>query len=80
VDDEADLDGVAEDQIRRCRHALIDLRYHWGGAYEIALRGRQFRAARRDDGSVLHAASAEALDRAIWRDYQARPVPRDLPG
>ncbi len=72
-------DDEEQDEIRRRRHELIDLRYHWGGAYEIALRGRLFRATRRDDGTVLRAHSAAELYQAIWRDYRARPVPRDLP-
>jgi hypothetical protein len=60
--------------------ALDALRHHWGDAYEISYRLGQYRAARRDDGSVVRADSEDGLFAAINEDYAARPVPRDTPG
>lgn len=58
--------------------ALQQLRHHWGDAYDIEQTGpRTWLAARRDGGGALHANDADELERAIGRDYLARPVPRD---
>jgi len=35
---------------------LDSLRFHWGAAYEIGYRLGQYRAVRRDDGSVVRHA------------------------
>jgi hypothetical protein len=56
--------------------ALADLRHHWGEAYEISYRLGQYRAARRDDGSVVRADTAGELLELVRADYAARPVPR----
>ena len=56
---------------------LDSLRFHWGAAYEIGYRLGQYRAVRRDDGSVVRADSADELLAAIREDYAVRPVPRD---
>jgi hypothetical protein len=55
---------------------LAVLRWHWGEAYEITMRGGIYRAARRDDGAVVTAPTAERLRAEIRADYLARPVPR----
>jgi hypothetical protein len=54
---------------------LVDLRWHWGDAYEITWAG-EFRAVRRDNGLVLRAETADELRTLIRRDYIRRPVPR----
>ena len=56
---------------------LDSLRFHWGTAYEIGYRLGQYRAVRRDDGSVVRADSADELLAAIREDYAVRPAPRD---
>jgi hypothetical protein len=55
---------------------LDELRFHWGDAYRIDYRLGQFRAERRDDGSAVRAATAEALLAEIRDDYAANPVGR----
>ncbi len=57
--------------------ALADLRHHWGGAYKIGWRAGRWRAARRDDGSMVSADTAAGLLEQIRADYAARPVPRE---
>jgi hypothetical protein len=57
---------------------LVDLRGHWGSAYEISLSHSQFIAARRDGQGVLTARSISELWRLIREDYRRNPVPRDL--
>lgn len=54
---------------------LVDLRWHWGDAYEINWCGA-FRGVRRDNGLALKAASADELRVLIRSDYTRRPVPR----
>ena len=54
---------------------IADLRWHWDEAYDISWDGR-FRASRRDDGTTLHAGTAEELGKRIRSDYVARPVVR----
>jgi hypothetical protein len=60
---------------------LDELRFHWGGAYDIAVaRGGVFTAMRRDGrGERLADPSPGGLLRQIRADYAAMPVPRDLP-
>jgi hypothetical protein len=61
---------------------LEALRYGWGEAYRIgwdAVRG--WWANRRDGlGRDITAEDPGALWEAIRADYDAKPVPRDLPG
>jgi len=53
------------------------LRWHWGSAYVIELRGNLYTATRRDDSAVvMTAVNAILLRERISADYQARPVPR----
>jgi hypothetical protein len=59
--------------------ALADLRHHWGEAYEINYRLGQYRAVRKDDGSMVRADSAGELLEKIREDYAVRPVPRHCP-
>lgn len=54
------------------------LRWHWGEAYEINYICGQFHAKRRDNGAMVHAVTADDMLRAIYDDYSARPVPRDV--
>lgn len=57
------------------------LREDWGGAYLITREPsgpEPYRAERRDDGTVLAAATPDALREAIRSDYHARRVPRDV--
>ena len=57
---------------------LVELRDHWGSAYEITDRPG-WRARRRDGkGGWITAPDAEALLGAIRADYQADPVSRDV--
>jgi hypothetical protein len=57
---------------------LAELRHHWGEAYDLGVRGRQWRAKRRDGkGGWITAEDPQALVQAIRADYQADPVPRD---
>jgi len=58
---------------------LAYLRWHWGDAYKITRVYGMFRAVRRDDGSAVCAPTASKLRAEIFADYEARPVPRDLP-
>jgi len=56
------------------------LNHHWGGAYEIGRSAGQYTAARRDGkGATLAAADRDGLLGEIQADYDADPVPRDLP-
>ena len=59
--------------------ALADLRHHWGEAYEISYRAGQYRAVRRDDGSMIRRDDPAGLLEEIRRDYAVRPVPRHCP-
>lgn len=57
------------------------LRDHWGGAYAISRvpgAARPYRAARRDNGAELAAATVDVLRGLIRADYLARPVPREV--
>jgi hypothetical protein len=56
---------------------LAELRHHWGEAYEITGRGRDWRARRRDGKGELTAPDPDALVVAIRADYERCPVPRD---
>ena len=57
----------------RAREALESLRWNWGDAYTIT----RWAALRRDGlGEPIEADTAEDLEAAILRDYDARPVPR----
>lgn len=58
---------------------LENLRWHWGEAFDITRTLGMFRAVRRDDGAAVCAPTADRLLAEISADYQARPVPRDLP-
>ncbi len=60
-------------------HTIRELRWHWGGAYDIDWdwRAKVYRARRRDDGAVLEHADPEELWKLIRRDYAAKPIPRD---
>jgi hypothetical protein len=55
---------------------LGDLRWHWGGAYEISGIIGAWRAERRDDGRVLTADDPEKLRQAMIADYTRQPVQR----
>jgi hypothetical protein len=55
---------------------LEDLRWHWGGAYDISEGSGAWRAVRADNQVALVAASAGELHDLIRADYAARPVPR----
>jgi len=55
---------------------LEDLRWHWGGAYDISEGSGAWRAVRADNQAALVAASAGELHDLITADYAARPVPR----
>jgi hypothetical protein len=56
------------------------LRWHWSSAYEISYRAGKYQAARRDDGTVLAAGSADELLELVRADYARRPVPRQRDG
>lgn len=57
---------------------LRTVQWNWGDAYVISVKDGRWKAVRRDDGGVVRASSADKLRDAIFRDYDARPVPRDL--
>jgi hypothetical protein len=60
--------------------ALEDLRHHWGSAYDIGVRAGRWTARRRDGkGGTLADPLPEGLHLRIAADYEADPVPRDLP-
>ena len=60
--------------------ALEDLEFHWGSAYEIAFAGGMWTARRKDGCSgTLADPLSEGLRLRILADYEAMPVPRDLP-
>jgi hypothetical protein len=78
---------VHHDTIARVTHAgewsereaeIAQLRYHWGGAYEISSPNGMFRAMRRDDGSAVSAPTADSHRTEIRADYHARAVPRSF--
>lgn len=48
---------------------LADLRWHWGGAYDIIFPGRTFSALRRDGLACVTALTAGGLRRKIRADY-----------
>ncbi len=59
---------------------LEELRFHWGSAYEIDRAGSVCTARRRDGkGGILADPLPEGLRLRIAADYDADPVPRDLP-
>jgi len=59
---------------------LDELRFHWGSAYDIAVDGAVFTARRLDGKGVpLTDPLPEGLRLRILADYEAMPVPRDLP-
>ena len=60
----------------------VDLRYlgcHWGQAYLISYWHGRYQAARKDDGTILAADTAEELLGLIRADYARNPVPRPRP-
>jgi len=60
--------------------ALDELEFHWGSAYQIAVTDGAWTARRKDGkGRTLTDALPEGLRRRIVADYDADPVPRDLP-
>ena len=61
---------------------LEALGFHWDTAYQVEFDDeRGWQARRRDDlGGGLTAATPDELYEAIRADYDAKPVPRDLPG
>jgi hypothetical protein len=63
----------------RFRLVVEHLRWHWGDAYEIGVTAGLWTADRRDGRGKLEEDSPEALRKAILADYQADPVPRELP-
>jgi hypothetical protein len=69
---------VSEDSDARQRaQDLVQLRYHWGEAYEIGWDDGTFWFRRRDNGAMLQCRTAVALWGEIRRDYTSMPVPRD---
>jgi hypothetical protein len=68
---------TADDEALQRGHDLIQLRFHWGDAYEIGYDCASFWFRRRDNGAELRCATATALWGEIRRDYSAMPVPRD---
>jgi hypothetical protein len=59
---------------------LDELRFHWGGAYDITAVGGVFTATRKDgQGGGLTDPLPEGLRLRIVADYERMPVPRDLP-
>ncbi len=59
---------------------LEELRFHWGSAYDIGLAGSVCTARRRDGkGGTLADPLPAGLRLQIAADYDADPVPRDLP-
>ncbi len=60
--------------------ALEELRFHWGGAYDIDVADELYTARRKDEkGGPLTDPLPEGLRMRIQADYAAMPVPRDLP-
>ncbi len=59
---------------------LEELRFHWGSAYDIDLADSVCTARRGDGkGGTLADPLPEGLRLRIAADYDADPVPRDLP-
>jgi hypothetical protein len=61
------------------RLVLESLRWNWGDAYDIGFAGGLLYAARKDGLGKLEEVNADRLRDAIFADYTAKPVPRDLP-
>jgi hypothetical protein len=64
---------------RQRERDLTDLKYHWGEAYDIRWESGEtggWVARRRDTGEPVRAATAADLDTAMFKDYNAEPVPR----
>jgi len=60
--------------------ALDELEFHWGSAYHLAVVDGMCTARRRDGrGGTLADPLPEGLRLLILADYEACPVPRDLP-
>jgi hypothetical protein len=59
---------------------LLDIRHHWGDAYDVMHPAPDlWLAIRKDDRTALRAETPADLWRAIREDYAARPVPRQQP-
>ena len=70
------MDPLHDYELRVRGHQLTDLRWHWGEAYDISWSGGLFRAARRDDGAAVSAATFNEMHRLLQDDYSTRPVRR----
>jgi hypothetical protein len=57
---------------------LLDLIWHWGGAYWISYRLGTYRARRLDNQGELTAGTVDELWLLIREDYRVKPVPRDV--
>ena len=58
--------------------SLLDLRWHWGSAYQIDHTGPDaWQAVRRDSTAALRADGPWTLLTMIRNDYLAHPVPRN---
>ncbi|HWG60890.1 MAG TPA: hypothetical protein VG253_04185 [Streptosporangiaceae bacterium] len=57
-------------------HALHDLQFHWGDAYEITCGLGVWRAVRPDNLVSLVACDPAKLRELISLDYSHQPVPR----
>ena len=68
--------GWAAEQFRLVLEAL---RWNWGEAYEIGVSAGLWTAERRDGRGKLEEDGPESLRAAMFADYSAQPVPRDLP-
>jgi hypothetical protein len=59
---------------------LEELEFHWGSAYHLAVIHGVCTAWRKDGrGGTLADPLPEGLRLRILADYEAMPVPRDLP-
>ncbi len=59
---------------------LDELRFHWGDACDLAVAGGACTARHRDgQGGTLAHPLPEGLRLLITADYEAHPVPTDLP-
>jgi len=63
----------------RVAGALVELEFHWGSAYDIAIADGMWTARRRDGRGTLADPLPGGLRQRIQADYTAMPVPRDLP-
>lgn len=73
------MDPWRDHEARLRGRQLADLCLQWGDAYEITWANGMFRAARRDNGAAVWAATMAELTELIQTDYAAKRVAAHRP-